>query len=396
MKYKYEAVNRDGEIFSGMLDAVSEREALRLIDLQGASPLSIGLIEEKTTGRGGRLKDRDVTQALDEFCTLLESDIGIAEALAALLQASYHRDIHAFFSHVDKRIQSGDSLSAAFRGSSLNLPNVVLQLVDTGEATGELASCLREAVNQLQYAQRVQNEFRGAITYPAILVVSGILAIGLIFVFVVPKFASLVRGSDDMPWLASAVINGGMWFNQYWYFAAAGLAAAAAALAIKLRDPNFRHRALTAAARLPVIGAWIDERDVGNWTSTMAALLNNRVELVKALRISANSVELASRKKRLGRVEQAVRGGESLAAALEDNRVLHATAYNLVRVGEKTGRLPQMMRSVAHMCEENRKNRTAQVLAMIEPIAILVIGLVIGVLILGVILAITSVNEVAF
>lgn len=272
---------------------------------------------------------------------------------------------------------------------------MVLQLVDTGEATGELASCLRESVNQLQYAQRVRNEFRGAITYPAILVISGILAIGLIFVFVVPKFASLVRGSEDMPWLASAVINGGMWFNEYWYLILAGVAAVGAALAIQLRDAAFRHRLLGVAAGLPLIGAWLDERDVGNWSSTMAALLNNRVELVTALRIALNSVQLDARKQRLHRVEQAVRGGESLAAALEDNRVLHATAYNLVRVGEKTGRLPQMMRSVAHMCEENRKNRTAQVLALIEPVAILVIGLVIGVLILGVILAITSVNEVA-
>jgi general secretion pathway protein F len=395
MKYRFEAVSRDGEMFSGLVDAVGEREALRQIEAQGASALSIDSVDDAPRGRGGRLRSQDVVQALDEFCTLLESEIGVAEAIDALLQADYHRDILAFFTHVNLRVQSGENLSGAFRSATLELPDVVLQLVETGEATGELADCLREAVAQLQYAQRVQREFRNALTYPAILVLSGIGAIALIFVFVVPRFASLLRGADDMPWLASAVINGGMWFNDNWYFILAAVAVVTVAITIQLRDAAFRRRLLNGAANLPLIGTWLNERDIGNWSSCMAALLNNRVELVLAMKISLETVQLDSRKQRLQRVDQAVRGGESLAAALEDNRVLQATAYNLVRVGEKTGRLPKMMRSVATICEENRKNRTAQLLALIEPVAILVIGLVIGVLILGVILAITSVNDIA-
>jgi general secretion pathway protein F len=395
MKYKYEAVNRDGEVFSGIIEAAGEREALRMLGSQGASPLSLVPAREEAQGKGGRLRDRDVNQALDEFCTLLESGIGIAEAVGALVQADYHGDIRAFFEHVSKSLQSGDSVSAAFNSAALVLPSVVLQLVETGEATGELPACLRESVNQLQYAQQVRGEFRAAMTYPAILMASGVAAIGLIFVFVVPKFANLVQNNKDMPWLGSVVINGGMWFNSNWYLVLGTLFAVGAALVIQARDAAFRARALDFFANFPVIGAWLVERDVGNWSSSMAALLNNRVELVVALGLARGSVQLAARRQRLDRVEQAVKSGESLSAALEENRVLSSTAYNLIRVGEKSGRLPHMMRSVATICEQNRKNRTAQVLALIEPIAILVIGVVIGVLIMGVILAITSVNDVA-
>lgn len=395
MKYRFEAISRDGEIYSGLIDAVGQREALRQIEAQGASALSVDAVDSEPSGRGGRLRAQDVVQALDEFCTLLESEIGVAEAIDALLQADHHRDLLDFFAHVNSRVQSGESLSSAFRSANLDLPDVVLQLAETGEATGELADCLREAVGQLQYAQRVRREFRNALTYPVILTLSGVGAIGLIFVFVVPRFANLVRGSEDMPWLASAVINGGMWFNDHWYLLLAALAVAALASAAWLREAANRQRLLNTASDLPLIGTWLNERDIGNWSSSMAALLNHRVELVLALKISMETVQLAARKQRLQRVDQAVRGGESLATALEDNRILQATSYNLVRVGEKTGRLPQMMRSVANICEENRKNRTAQLLSLIEPVAILVIGLVIGVLILGVILAITSVNDVA-
>jgi general secretion pathway protein F len=396
MKFSYQAFSRDGELVSGLIDAASEREAQRQLETQGVSPFEFKLARDIAPKSRRKLRSRDVIQALDEFATLLESGVGIAESVEALQQGEYHPQISVFFSHVGARLQSGESLSSAMRSGSLPLPPVVLQLVETGEATGELSASLREAVTQLQYGESVQDEFRSALIYPAILVFSGIGAIVLIFTFVVPKFANLVQGNEDMPLLASLVINGGMWFNQNWFYMLSALAVLVAIIVLKARDPKFRARALNATARLPVLGDWLHERDIGNWASSMAALLNNRVELVAALGLSRNSVQLENRKMRLQRVEQAVRGGDSLSDALRENRVLSPTAYNLIRVGEKTGRLPQMMRSVSAICEKARKNRTSQVLALIEPAAILVIGSVIGVMILGVILAITSVNDVAF
>jgi general secretion pathway protein F len=397
MKYSYQAFNRDGEMVNGLIDAANEREAQRLLEVQGVSAVGFAPAQEHHSRQGSRkLRAQDVTQALDEFCTLLEAEVGIAESVEALRQAEYHGDITAFFDHLGSRLQSGASLSLAIRSAQLKLPAVVLQLVETGEATGELANSMRECVSQLQYAEDVRNEFQSALIYPAILVLSGIGAIGLIFVFVVPKFANLVQGNDNMPLLASLVINGGMWFNQNWYLILTALLVLIAGISLKSRDPAFRQRSLNATARLPVVGAWLQERDIGNWANSMAALLNNRVELVAALELSRSSVQLEARKIRLQRVEQSVRSGESLSAALQENRVLSPSAYNLIRIGEKTGRLPQMMRSVSAICEKTRKNRTAQMLALIEPAAILTIGLVIGVMIIGVILAITSVNDVAF
>ncbi len=396
MKYSYQAFTRDGELVSGLIDASSQREAQRLLEAQGVSPFQFSSARERVAGIRRRLKQDDVIQALDEFCTLLESGVGIAESVEALTQGEYHPVINTFFTHIATRLQSGESLSAAIGSGKLELPSVVMQLVATGEATGELASSLREAVSQLQYDADVRDEFRSALIYPAVLVFSGIGAIILIFAFVVPKFANLVKGNDDMPFLASFVINGGLWFNQNWPYLLAAVLIASAILVTRLRSAQFRARVLNGASRLPVIGAWLDERDIGNWSSAMAALLNNRVELVTALSLARNSVQLEVRRQRLHRVEQAVRGGDALSDALRENRVLSPTAYNLVRVGEKTGRLPQMMRSVSTICEKSRKGRTAQLLALIEPAAILIIGAVIGVMILGVILAITSVNDVAF
>ncbi len=396
MKLSYQAFTRDGEIVSGLIDAPSEREAQRVLEAQGVAPFDFSPAKTASRATRRRLRSEHIIQALDEFCTLLESEVGIAEAVDALQQGEYHPEINEFFTQIGQQLQSGESLSSAIRKGKLVLPPVVLQLVETGEATGALSASLREAVDQLHYAESVRDEFRSALIYPAILVFSGIGAIVLIFAFVVPKFANLVQGNDDMPLLANIVINGGLWFNENWYFLVAGLGGLAALLTVRLRDAGFRTRMLNFSARLPLIGSWLHERDIGNWASSMAALLNNRVELVSALALSRNNVQLEIRRQRLYRVEQAVRGGDALSDALKENHVLSPTAYNLVRVGEKTGRLPQMMSSVSSICEKTRKTRTAQVLALIEPAAILIIGAVIGVMILGVILAITSVNDVAF
>jgi general secretion pathway protein F len=394
VKISYEGIDRDGAVISGTLDAVSEREAHRELESLGIAPLELREVKLPQGMRRRRLKQTDVTQALDELCTLLESGVGVGEALDALVLAEYHPQIASFFRHLSRSVQSGETLSRAMREAQLKLPDIVLQLVETGELTGDLARSLRESVDQIQYAETLRAELTSALIYPAILVVSGIGAILLIFAFVVPKFANLVANNDDLPLLASLVINGGLWFNANWLWLLLCSLLIVVVGVRYARSAQGRLRLLGIVARLPLAGSWLMERDVGSWAQSMAAMLGSRVDLLEALMLARSGVMLPARQARLGRVEQAVRAGAPLSQALEENAVLTASAYNLIKVGEKTGRLAEMMRSVATIYETSRRNRTRQLLAVVEPAAILLIGLVIGTLILGVILAITSVNDV--
>jgi general secretion pathway protein F len=126
----------------------------------------------------------------------------------------------------------------------------------------------------------------------------------------------------------------------------------------------------------------------------MSAMLTSRVELMQALELAQKSVKISRRRSKLETVNQDVRGGISLAEALEKQAALTPTGYNLIRVGEQTGELAPVLRSLSKLYDESSRTRMKQVLTLIEPLAILLIGAVIGVIILGIILAITSVNDV--
>ncbi len=137
------------------------------------------------------------------------------------------------------------------------------------------------------------------------------------------------------------------------------------------------------------------EAETGRWAAMLGTLLENRVALLHALELARQGVQLPSLRARLDQVSKAVRGGIHLSQALHDNDAITPTGHNLVRAGERAGELPRLLKSLARLYEESGRVRMKRLLLLIEPAAILIIGGVIGVIITGVILAITSVNTIS-
>ena len=146
--------------------------------------------------------------------------------------------------------------------------------------------------------------------------------------------------------------------------------------------------------RLPVIGPWRVESETASWAKVLATLLANRVPLLDALDLAQTGVRSPSRRARLQEVARSVRAGMPLAESLEEQEALKASGYNLVRVGERSGELPAMLRTLATLCENAGRIRMKQFLTLLEPMAIMLIGGVIGVIMIGIILAITSANDI--
>ena len=205
----------------------------------------------------------------------------------------------------------------------------------------------------------------------------------------------MVSRAEDLPLLSTVVLSGGMWFNDNILLVLLILMLLVVGAVYGIKNERIRLSLKRFAFRLPVVGGWMHESDVATWSSLMSTLLNSRVELLLALELARVAMRSDVRRNQLSEVVSAIRAGDGLADSLERTRSLTPTGYNLIRSGEKTGRLPEMMRSVARLYEEAARTRMKRMMALIEPLAILVIGGVIGVIILGVILAITSVNELA-
>jgi general secretion pathway protein F len=226
-------------------------------------------------------------------------------------------------------------------------------------------------------------------------VVSGITAALLIFILVVPRFAGMLGDkADQLPLLAYTVLSSGMFLNQHWPWVA-GFGAGLLVFAVMIvKKPLWRKNFYDSLSRLPMLGGWIVEAETGRWAAMLGTLLENRVPMLRALELAQAGMQLSSFNARLSQVSKAVRAGSSLADALIDNQAITSTGHNLIRAGERAGELPRMLRSLAKLYTESGRVRMKRFLLLLEPLAILTIGAVIGFIITGVILAITSVNQI--
>lgn len=398
MNFRYEGVDAQGNMLRGDVSATDYHNALRQLNVKGIIVIDLAehCIAEKKSLIQARMTHAMLVQALHELTTLITSGVTLSDAIEALIDGGHHPTIVLAFRKIGHSLRQGESFSVALGATGLPIPDYLLHLVRSGEATGELGVTLKRALEKMQYDQRTGNELRNALTYPVVLVFAGLVAVLLMFAVVVPKFTGILNQSKTvLPWLAEVVLKSGTWFNENWdlllfifIFILVGVVSA-------LRSRSVRQRIINGLSHVPLIGQWLYESDVANWSYTMSAMLSSHVELLSALNLSRGGFRIPRRQNGMLEVIRLVRSGKSLSDSLAEAHLITRSGINLIRVGEKSGKLAEMFSSLAVMYEENSKNRIKKLLALIEPIAILFIGSIIGTIILGIILAITSVNEMA-
>jgi len=397
LRYKYQALDRRQQEINGTIDAIDEREAARLLQRRDLIVVHLEAFKNKSADTArGKPKPRDTWAIMHELITLLESGVSLIESVKSLAESSHHPHLTQAFSQIAMKLRQGGSFSVALKESPLELPWYISQLAQAGELTGKLAPALRDGLQQMEYDTRIKNEMRNALVYPTILVISGVIAVLLIFTLVVPKFANILKNKnpDDIPFLAKAVLNTGMFLNNHFYEITIGLGLLLILIVYLFQNPVFQTKFREMLGRLPLFGEWLIESETGRWSAMLGTLIENRVALLRALELAAEGVQLPSLKARLSLVSQHVKSGVTLSQALQDNDAITPTGHNLIRAGERAGELARMLKSLAQLYEETGRNRMKRLLLLIEPIAILVIGAVIGVIITGVILAITTVNQI--
>lgn len=394
MRYQYRVITSAGELETGVVDAATERAALRQLSQQGLTVVELAPDTARLATGKGRIRQAELLQTFEELVTLLRSGVALADAVDSLVDAQFNPALAQALQAMSQGLQQGRAFSEVLDSSEIKLPDYLRQLAAAGEMSGRLADTLAEGVEQMRYDEQIRSETSNALIYPAVLVVSGILAVALVFTLVVPKFANLLDGKAELPWLAEAVLTTGLFFNDHALWVLLGLALVVAAAVAALRRPDARSALLDALSRWPVVGPWLIEAETGRWTAILGSLLSSGVPLMESLALANRGVRIPSRQRKLSQAAQAVKAGEPLSEALKAQDALLPTAYNILRVGERAGEMPAMLKSLATLYEKSGRNRMKRMLILIEPAAILLIGAVIGTIILGIVLAITSASDI--
>ena len=396
--FTYSALSSLGQSVSGELVAEHERAALRELKRRGLTPLSLAIAAQArrrllTWTRQPSAEDH--IRLANELAVLVEAGVSLSEAIEIASRSPVYNIFGDALGGLGRDLRRGLSVPDAVRANITTFPVYVYQLLEAGNQTGMLTGALKDASLQMQFDERVRKDIRNALIYPMFLIVMGTAATLFIFLFVVPRFAGMMKGRLQlMPPFSRGIFLVGLFLRDN-IVSVAGLALVlVVALVLLFRRPSVRARLRELAVRLPVLGHMLVEAEAGRWTAMLATLLQNRVPLVQSLSLARDSLLLESFKAQLAQVERAVRGGSGLGAALADYRIFDESLVNLINVGERSGRLADMLKSAANLAEQKGRDRIKRLMALLEPVSILVIGCMIGVIVISLFTAITSINNV--
>jgi general secretion pathway protein F len=396
--FTYSALSSLGQSVSGELIAEHERAALRELKRRGLTPLSLAIAaraRRQLLSWTRQPSAEDHIRLANELAVLVEAGVSLSEAIDIATRSPVYNIFGDALGGLGRDLRRGMSVPDAVRANITTFPVYVYQLLEAGNQTGMLTGALKDASLQMQFDERVRKDIRNALIYPMFLIAMGTTATLFIFLFVVPRFAGMMKGRLQlMPPFSRGIFLVGMFLRDN-IVPVVGLGfVLVAALVLLLRRPSVRARLRELAVRLPVLGNMLVEAEAGRWTAMLATLLRNRVPLVQSLSLARDSLLLESFKAQLAQVERAVRGGSGLGAALADYRIFDESLVNLINVGERSGRLGDMLKSAAQLAEQKGRDRIKRLMALLEPVSILVIGCMIGVIVISLFTAITSINNV--
>jgi general secretion pathway protein F len=396
--FTYSALSSLGQSVSGELIAEHERAALRELKRRGLTPLSLAIAaraRRQLLSWTRQPSAEDHIRLANELAVLVEAGVSLSEAIDIATRSPVYNIFGDALGGLGRDLRRGMSVPDAVRANITTFPVYVYQLLEAGNQTGMLTGALKDTSLQMQFDERVRKDIRNALIYPMFLIAMGTTATLFIFLFVVPRFAGMMKGRLQlMPPFSRGIFLVGMFLRDN-IVPVVGLGfVLVAALVLLLRKPSVRARLRELAVRLPVLGNMLVEAEAGRWTAMLATLLRNRVPLVQSLSLARDSLLLESFKAQLAQVERAVRGGSGLGAALADYRIFDESLVNLINVGERSGRLADMLKSAAQLAEQKGRDRIKRLMALLEPVSILVIGCMIGVIVISLFTAITSINNV--
>ncbi len=398
--FDYEAADNAGKTLLGQVSAENQRDAVRNLTSRGLTPVSVSPIRavarEKTRLTWKKVpSEQDYILTLKQMSLLLGAGVPLITGIETLKSQSIHPHLTIAFESLSKALRSGASFSTAFQKALPALPPYVFQLSAAGEAIGELGLALSDAAEQMEYEYRTKQDIRNALTYPSILVIAGLSAVLFVFLFVVPRFSAMLASSTEpLPFLSALVLSIGMTLSENKSVVFGTIILLAVSIMWASRQPAIRDQFRQWLSSLPILGAWLKESEIARWSSMLGTMLRHGVDLIQALDLAKETLTIRALKNRLDQISKMVRSGQALSSAMSDQDVFSDTAISLVQVGEESGELAHMLKSLSTLYEDSGRQRMKRFLLILEPAAIIIIGILIGGIVTAIMLAITSINQV--
>ena len=400
--FNYKAINSLGETEEGFRDSPDEKLLIAALQAEGYIPIRIAPAGSRSMlGLGlanSKLKQKEIALFTGELATLLESGLPLDKSLSVLIDLTEENPrLGKLITRVLDKVKSGTSLADALEQQAGMFSKFYLNMIRAGEAGGSLAEVLVRLSDYLERSQELKDTVSTALIYPAILLIMSLASLFVMLIFVVPQFTEMFESAGkDLPVSTQIVVGVAEWLQSYWWIVIGGIILISAFMRFQLADPVSKKAWDARFLKLPLAGTIILHKETANISRTLGTLLGNGVSILSALSIVRETVDNQVIAADIRETEEQLKQGKHMSDALMEKGVFPKMAMQMIKMGEETGRLEEMLLRVAVIYDKQLRVSIQRLLALLEPALIISLGLMIGGIIVSILLAILSVNDLAF
>ena len=398
--FHFKAVSSDGKVRTGTLSGESDKDIARELRRQGLTPVFVGLEQKKgfdlqLPSFGGG-KKKDILYFTEEMATLLNAGVPIDRAITISTELTERTEFRMIILDILRVLKGGRTLADSLATHPLYFSDLYINMVRAGEASGSLATVF----TRLSEFEKTRDELRGyiisSLIYPGLLATVGAGSIFLLLNFVVPRFAQVFEQSRmPIPTPTKIMLELSRVVQTYGPFTFGAIILGTVFFLSYIRTGAGRMWWDTTRLQIPLLGDAMRKAETARFARAMGTLVSNSVPLVQSVQIAGATMLNKKISSALFSVEQGIKRGEGIAGPIKKCGQFPPLAAHLLSVGEETGRLDEMFSRMADIYENETRAAIKRFTTLFEPLIILIMGIMVGALVLSMLLAITSINEVA-
>jgi type II secretory pathway component PulF len=395
--YIYRAKNGPGETVEGEIRAESRTAAAADIDAMGLSPI---WVREKTAQDGkeralrlGGVSARDVTVFSRQLASLLKSGVPILRALSTIRDQSEKRDVSRLVEDIESRIRRGDMLSDALLQHPRIFPELYVNMIRSGEWGGVLDTILVRLADTREKDEEFRRKVQAALAYPALVIAVGTITVFVLLAFFMPRVVELFEGYRNLPLPTRILIATSNFFSAAWHWILIAALLAAAVYRRLATHEGGRKLVDRFKLRLPLLKDLIQKAEIARFSRTLGLLLESGVSVERGLDLAARTLKNSVLRGEVENVrEETVRQGMPMSTGLKRAPHFPPFVAHMVAVGEESGRLENALAEVADFYEKEVEQTSRLATSLLEPVLILVVGGVVGLIVIAMLLPIFEIG----
>ena len=403
--YKYRAKKGLDHVEDGKIEAQSEKDAIEKIHQMGCVPLYIEEClrsEPKTqassslgTRMFGRIPQSEITLFSRNLASLLRAGVPILKAISIISEQSENANLKIMLYNIYNAVKDGSSFSSALMKYPKSFSYLYIAIINAGEDSGALPDALLRIAEYRAKQEEMFSHIRMALAYPILMAVMGIATVVFMLTFVVPRLTNIFTSiGQALPMPTKILISVSAGLRQSWPWMILILAIATLSVRKQLNTQNGRIFFSAFKLRFPVFGKFVFKSELARFSRTLELLIRNGIPILKAIDIAIPVLGNEMIKNQLKRSYKDLEQGGSFGKSLKGSKLIPLFVTNLIIVGEESGRLDDALSEVANIYERETDEATKVMTNLLEPIMILITGLIVGFIVIAMLLPIFEINVV--